>query len=336
VRYAKLALLATAAAAAPAVAWLAVTRNRRPGLRAYDALALPRAGAAETVTPPALRVVFLGVCTLLFDDGETALMTDGFFTRPGLSHLVRMAPDRDLIARSLKRAGVTSLAAVIPIHSHYDHALDSPVVAHQTGARLVGSTSSANIARGSGLPEERIRVVTNGETLRFGRFSVTWLASVHGPHALFPGEITAPLSPPASAGAYRMGACYSVLIEHAGRTTLVQGSAGFIPGALKGRTADVVYLGVGTLGKRDEAYRDAYWREVVETVGARRVIVVHWDDFWKPLDEPLVPLPWLVDDFDATMRFLRARGEETGVDIRVPVAWASADPFAGLTPPSGR
>jgi L-ascorbate metabolism protein UlaG (beta-lactamase superfamily) len=123
-----------------------------------------------------------------------------------------------------------------------------------------------------------------------------------------------------------------VLIEHDGRTILVQGSAGYIPGALNGRKADVVYLGVGTLGKLGDAYRDAYWREVVGTVGARRVIVVHWDDFCKPLGEPLVPLPWLVDDFDVTMRFLRARGESAGVDVRVPVAWAATDPFAGLTP----
>jgi L-ascorbate metabolism protein UlaG (beta-lactamase superfamily) len=325
------ALVATAAVLGSAAAWIAVQRNRRPRLEAYAPLALPRSGAAPG-RPSGVTVVFLGVSTLLFDDGDTALMTDGFFTRPPLLRLVRVAPDRDVIARSLRRAGVTSLAAVIPVHSHYDHALDSAVVAQETGAMLVGSASSANIARGAGLPEERIKVVGHGETLRFGRFEVTLLPSVHSPRALFRGEITAPLSPPASAGAYRMGDCYSVLIEHDGRTILVQGSAGYIPGALNGRKADVVYLGVGTLGKLGDAYRDAYWREVVGTVGARRVIVVHWDDFCKPLGEPLVPLPWLVDDFDVTMRFLRARGESAGVDVRVPVAWAATDPFAGLTP----
>jgi len=203
-------------------------------------------------------------------------------------------------------------------------------VAQQTGAVLVGSESSANIARGWGLPEDRIKVVENGETLGFGRFRVTLIVSVHSPHAFFPGEITAPLSPPATAGAYRMGHCYSVLIEHDGRSILVQGSAGFIPGALKGRRAEVVYLGVGTLGKLSEEYRDGYWHEVVETVGARRVIVVHWDDFCKPLDEPLVPLPALVDDFDTTMRFLQRRGAQAGVDVRVPAVWMPANPFAGL------
>ena len=70
--------------------------------------------------------------------------------------------------RSLKRAGVTSLAAVIPVHSHYDHALDSPIVAQATGAVLVGSSSSANIAKGEGLPDARIRLVNLGDTVTFG------------------------------------------------------------------------------------------------------------------------------------------------------------------------
>lgn len=32
----------------------------------------------------AVKVTFLGTTTLLFDDGETQLMIDGFFTRPSL------------------------------------------------------------------------------------------------------------------------------------------------------------------------------------------------------------------------------------------------------------
>ena len=38
------------------------------------------------------------------------------------------------IARGLARNEVTTLAAVIPVHSHYDHAMDAPEVARRTGA----------------------------------------------------------------------------------------------------------------------------------------------------------------------------------------------------------
>lgn len=273
-----------------------------------------------------LRVVFLGVSSLLFDDGETAFMTDGFFTRPGLPLVIE--PDRELIASFLQRLRVKSLAAVIALHSHYDHALDSPIVAEQTGAQLVGSTSTKNIGVGCGLGEDRIEVVTPGESMTFGRFNITFLLSRHSPRSRFPGDITKPVSLPAPVSHYQQGQCYSVLIEHDGRTILVHGSAGFIPGALKGRTSEVIYLAIGTLGKQDESYRYDYWREVVETVGARRVIAVHWDNFLTPLDTNLEPMPG--DNYEIARDFILARGKETGVDVCIPLALVSTDPFDGL------
>ncbi|MFC6341611.1 hypothetical protein ACFP8W_06455, partial [Nocardioides hankookensis] len=54
--------------------------------------------AARFDVPPAdgpLGVTFLGVASLLLDDGETRLMTDGFFSRPGLAKVAlgKVAPD---------------------------------------------------------------------------------------------------------------------------------------------------------------------------------------------------------------------------------------------------
>src|SRR5436853_68359 len=83
-----------------------------------------------------------------------------------------------------------------------------PMVAQQTGAVLVGSTSTANIGRGYGLPENRIRVAREGETIKFGRFNVTFLKSAHLPNGYAVGEIEAPLSPPANAMDYKVGESY--------------------------------------------------------------------------------------------------------------------------------
>ncbi len=298
------------------------------GLDDYTAYNLPPLQAAESGKKP-LRVTFLGVTTLLFDDGETAIMTDGYFTRVDLQTLrtSKIEPDRERIARSLQRAGVKSLAAVITVHSHFDHALDSPVVAMETGAVLVGSESTANIGRGYGMPEARIRSVPGaGEKLSFGRFSVTFVKSEHLPNGFAPGEISVPLAPPAVATDFKVGDADTLLIEHDSRTLLVQGSAGYVPGALKGRKADVVFLGIGGLDTRDAAYQAAYWNELVRTVGARRVVAVHWDNFFKPLDEPMTP----GGGFDKVMSFLLERGKADKVDIRLPVVWVVSDPYAGL------
>jgi L-ascorbate metabolism protein UlaG (beta-lactamase superfamily) len=313
-----IALLLLLAAAA---AWLLYRLNDRPSLEPYAALWLE--GAPVAVPGPRVTVTFLGVATVLISDGQTSLMTDGFFTRPGKASVIlgRIAPDADLIARSLERAGVKELAAVIPVHSHYDHAMDSPEVARRTGALLLGSESSANIARGAGFPEERIRVVTPGEALRFGGFEVVLLRSRHFPHGMAMGEIIQPLVPPARALDYREGGSFSLLVAHAAGSLLVQGSAGWEPGALAGRRADVVLLGVAGLGSRDEAYREGYWGAVVEAVAPRCVIPIHWDDFTLPLDAPLVPGPRMLDDFDAGMTFLARKTAQGKPALRLLPAW---------------
>jgi L-ascorbate metabolism protein UlaG (beta-lactamase superfamily) len=289
---------------------------------------------AQQASAPPVKVSYLGVATLLFDDGETAFMTDGFFSRPGKlqSLLGEVQPDLRAIERGLQRAGVRRLAAVIPLHSHYDHAMDAPEVARRTGALLVGSESTANVGRGWKLPEDRIRVARLGEPMRFGRFTLTLLPSRHAPTGFTGGSIDQPLVPPVRASAYKEGQSYALLVQHGGRAVLVTGSAGYVPGALDAVRADVVLLGIGALGMRDAAYRGAYWRETVGAVQARRVVPIHWDDFWMPSDRPMQPMPVPLDRFEDTMAFLRARSAAEGVDLRMPAQWQPMDPWQGLAP----
>lgn len=298
------------------------------------------AHAARVDVPPAtgrFGVTFLGVSTLLLDDGEHALMTDGFFSRPPLLRvgLGKVAPDRTRIDAALARLGLAGtgsrLRAVLPVHTHYDHALDSAVVAERTGALLVGSRSAARLGHGAGLPEDRIRVIEPGTPMAFGSFDVTAVPSAHCPPDRYPGEITEPVVPPVRARAYRCGEAWSLLVGHtSGRTALVQGSAGFVPGALEGHAADVVYLGVGQLGVLDERYVRDYWRHTVEAVGAREVVLVHWDDFFRPLDRPLRALPYAGDDLDATMRVLGRLAADQRVGLHLPAVWRREDPWDHL------
>jgi L-ascorbate metabolism protein UlaG (beta-lactamase superfamily) len=306
---------------------VALPRLGRPRLDAY---------AGRFDVPAAERptsVTFLGVATLLIDDGQTQLLTDGFFSRPGLLTvgLRSIAPDRGRIEGCLARAGADRVAMVAPVHSHYDHALDSAVVAELTGALLVGGESTACIGRGGNLLGDRIRVVASGDSVDVGGFSLTFIASEHCPPDRFPGAVTEPVVPPAKAAAYKCGEAWSILVEHAsGQRLLVQGSAGYVEGALAGRHADVAYLGIGQLGKQDADYMRAYWEHTVRAVGARRVVLIHWDDFFRPLDQPLRALPYLGDDLDATMRVLVPLAEEDGVGLHFPTVWRREDPWRGL------
>ncbi|SDX63278.1 L-ascorbate metabolism protein UlaG, beta-lactamase superfamily [Geodermatophilus africanus] len=280
-----------------------------------------------------LSVTFLGVASLLVSDGTSAVLTDGFFSRPSLPRVLlrRIAPDPGRIHEALGRAGVTAVDAVVPVHTHYDHALDSATVAAATGARLLGGASAAHIGVGGGLPEDRIAVVPPGRPVASGRFTLTLIESTHCPPDRYPGVIERPVVPPVRTSAYRCGEAWSILLEHAsGRTALIQGSAGFVGGALTDRTAEVAYLGIGQLGHQDPGYIREYWRETVQVVGARRVVLIHWDDFFRPLTEPLRTLPHLMDDLDASMQVLVPLAREQDVPLHFPTLWRREDPWAGL------
>lgn len=293
-------------------------------LRTYQTPPVDPAWAVEgtaEIPEGAVTVRYTGTATLLFTDGATTWMTDGWFSRPGPLAVLygKIEPDLAAIEEGLKRNQVEELAAVFPLHSHYDHAMDAPEVAKRTGALLLGSESTANIGRGWGLPETQIRVVTDREPIQLGRFTVTPIESRHfqfpdpamKERALGDPEIEAPLTPPVSAFDYRVGKAYVIHVAHPKGTWLIVGSAGFVEGALEGYEADVVFLGVGALGSQTEAYRESYWRETVERTKPSRVIPIHWDSLTGPnvgpFTGPVRAAALLTKGTGNTLRFLQTK-----------------------------
>jgi len=228
----KLALIIILPLVLLAAAWLYLFSYTSPPVD--PAWQLP----STSETDGKVTVRFSGTSTLLFSDGETHWMIDGWFSRPGpLTTLFgKFSPDLQAIEYGLKANAVENLAAVIPAHSHYDHAMDSPEVALRTGATVIGSEATANIARGWDLPEAQIRVVADREQVRLGKFLVTFIESRHFQfpdpemveNLLTQSEIPEPLVPPAGAFDYKLGKAYVLHIQHPQGSAMVIGSAGFI------------------------------------------------------------------------------------------------------------
>ena len=292
----------------------------RPALDATGWLSPP----ASSENPSSVTATWLGVTTLLFDDGDTQILIDGFFSRPSLADTIlgrAVVNDAATINFALHEYRMRRLAAIIPVHSHFDHAMDIGAIAKRTSASILGSESTANIARGSGVPADQIVVSDENEVYEFGEFRVRLLLSRHAPIGWrgsppLPGTVDEPLELPQPITAWREGGSYTVVIEHPQGTTLVQGSAGFVENRSDDLSADVVMLGVGGLTTLDEDYAEQYWQAFVTATGVSSVFPIHFDDYTKPFGV-IVPGPRVFGDLEETSRWFNSFREKWDQDVNI-------------------
>ncbi len=246
------------------------------------------APAKNTVT-----VTWLGTAGILVSDGKTGILIDPYVSRFSMGKVFfgsKLKPDMGKIQQTVDRLGKKNISLILVSHSHFDHVADAPYFAGITGAPIAGTESTLNVCRGAGLPEEQIVLVTNGQTMKAGAFTIRFIESRHGP-ALFgrvpyPGAINAPLAQPARASAYRLGGVYSIIISHPSGTLVHHGSAGFIPNMYDGISADTLFLGIAGRGDTE-----AYLTETALKLKVRDLVPIHFDNFFKPLrgDMPILP-----------------------------------------------
>jgi hypothetical protein len=296
----------------------------RPSLEHYQSYFAPLPKTRPVFQPGQVHVTYMGTTSLLFSDGHTSILIDGFFTRPGPPlglPFRKIETNRYRVRNYLKRLGVQKLDAIFVFHSHYDHAMDAPYIALQTGAQVVGSKSTAYLSKGEGLTWQQIVVTQPYKTLQYGDFKVTmipsrhtdlpWVANLTG----MMGDIDAPLAQPMSMFDYREGETYTIHIAHPKGIAMLHGSH-FIPGELKGWKADEVFLCTPGL-ERLATQQEAFYQEVIGQTGAKTIYPVHWDDFTISLDKPLVPLPRGAEDLDTAMDFILSHTQkEPGMRVQ--------------------
>jgi len=282
-----------------------------------------------------VRVTFFGTSTLLFDDGETQLLVDGFFSRPSSFKVVfgKVSSDKEIIESVISDYHVNRLKGIFVCHSHYDHAMDAPEVSKLTGAKVYGSSSTLNICTGENLADTSMQLFEVGKEINLGKFSITALHSKHTPpfhlfgktNATDPNHpnIISPLKQPAKVEDYIEGGTYDFYIQHGEHKMLVKASTNYIEGALKDYPADVFFLGCAMLGVQSDTFQNNYYKNTVQATGAKTIIPLHWDNFTKPLSTPLEALPNLTDNVDSGFRFLLRKTQADKIDLKLMQGGAS-------------
>ncbi len=281
--------------------------NSRPTLADLGWSAPP----TTTATTQGVTATWLGVTTLLFDDGETQLLIDGFISRPTLADSLlgrSVSNDAAKINFVMNEFRMRRIAAIVPVHSHFDHAMDVGAIANRSSASILGSESTANIARGAGVPEDQIIVAVEDQAYEFGAFTIKLRSAPHAPlgwrgSVPIDGTIDEPVFMPQPIDAFRMGGAWSIIIEHPEGTALVQGSSGFDKYALQDVGADVAFISVALIETLGRDFNELFWQHTVTASGAKRVYPVHFDDFTKPFADVQLP-PWFMNDSLETFGWL--------------------------------
>ena len=270
-----------------------------------------------------MKVTFFGTTTLLFDDGKDQVLFDAHFTRPSMLKYLfgRVPTDREVVDRELNLHHVDRLRAVFVSHSHHDHVMDAPYIAKRCGARIYGSSSTLNVARGGNVPEDQLVLFENNEIYEIGDFRIKVISSVHSRPTVFNNDlgqtISAPLRQPARLKDYKEGGSYDFYVEGQGKKIMIRPCCNYLEGQMDGYGADVLFQGISRLEKADQETEAAFYRETIGKLRPKLVVPVHWDNFFSPLTKPVTGMPRLADRTEIGFFKLARYCEKNGIDCLV-------------------
>jgi len=251
--------------------------------------------AANTGNIGKVRLTHLGAAGWEITDGKTVILVDPYLSRiryygpvvktadaPGDTRPVfgpddLVVPDTTTIDAHIKRADF-----ILVHHSHFDHMMDVPYIARKTGASIVGTESTANIARAYGVPDEKLIIVRGGEDYEFSDFSLKVIPSIHTvarKHYIRPGIVPRDIKPPLRIRDFVEGGSLAYFVRLGGHQILTFGSMNYIEREIEGLRPDVALVGAGQ--RRLEIYD--YTGRLIRALGYPPLVIpTHWDDYGFP------------------------------------------------------
>ncbi|MEY2495419.1 MAG: hypothetical protein QOJ45_1911 [Verrucomicrobiota bacterium] len=276
----------------------AVSSPALGGLEKYPQLIKADSQPAIAAPPRAgVRITYLGTNAYLLESRDTALLIDPYFSRQSLFRTaLKLEPVRQTSLITEWTHEHPKIDAVLVTHGHIDHLYDVPLIMHATGAKLIASTTSVQLAQSAGVPANQTRVVRAGATIPEKGAFIHVLPAVHDRiFGVTPFDGPAKHLPPRKIDDWVLGEPLAFLIEMGGKRIFINsGGRGDRPLALNLAPVDLAIVGVAS----PDAI-NAFLPTVMQ-LKPRYILPSHQDDFFRPLRNGFVFLP--LTDFPAVRR----------------------------------
>jgi L-ascorbate metabolism protein UlaG (beta-lactamase superfamily) len=290
------------------------------GLGKYPSLIVADKDPSAPAQANAIRVTYLGVNGFQFETGRHTLLVDPYFTRVGfcpaaLNQRIESNPQR--VSEGLKHVS-PHVEAILVTHAHFDHLLDVPDIAKQTGARIFSGATAIQLVESVGISPNQCETVQPGSTRAISPWTIRVLNAQHD--RLFgkvpfercpreaPGQGEMPLRRPVKVSDWCVGEPLAFVIEAGGKRIYID--SGGVPGTPPSATVGHVRHGKSVLWRIDLAILGAAlpdsrarFVEVVRQLEPRYIFPSHEDDMFTPFARgfhfgKLTKFSWLVHEYD--------------------------------------
>ena len=223
-----------------------------------------------------MKLTWLGTAGFRIEVGETVLYLDPYIRRSAQAR-----PQLSLRLEEITRADY-----IVVSHGHFDHAMDVPRIAKQTGARVLAPSTVCDGLRNRGVPDPQLWPLEGIKTLGLEDFRVR---TIPAKHVRFDRKLILatlrrawwrlPAALLRSIG-YPTGHVMGYLFTSQECSWCFLGSAGYEPELIRDLSPDIALI---PMQGRSDIHRVA--AQMTALISPKWVIPHHHDDFYPPLTQ---------------------------------------------------
>lgn len=242
-----------------------------------------------------LYLKWYGTTCLSITDGKSVILFDPYLTRPSIWSALfgsDLSSDPSLVKKYIGPFKEEENRAVFISHTHFDHILDLPSLERLWEYPEVYGPANIQFIGKSLENKDKLKRnrVNENQVINVGLFKVSPLKSRHSALPLgfefAKGLLKENISLPASAYELKAEESFAYLIKHPSGTILFQS------GAVSRKTYpvdNVDTLLIGISSRKDEDMKEG----ILKKVKAKKIIPIHFDNFFRPLSDGIHPLPFV-------------------------------------------